>query len=142
VLEIYGGLVLHLGPVGAGMRAKLARNAICYLSYLAMYEGLALAEEAGVQRADMDRILEHTGLRSVAMNAYLDHRATSMRPVDPGDAEAVRIAAFNAEIGRKDTVSAREFAQEIGLDLRGVAAAIASMDAVFGVPPSRSGASS
>lgn len=135
VLEIYGGLVLHLGPIGTGMRAKLARNTICYLSYLAMYEGLAIAEEAGIRREDMDQILEHTGLRSVAMNSYLGLRPITMRPHDPNAEEAARIAAFNARIGRKDIEAAREFAHECGLDLHGLSAAIRSMDAVFGASP-------
>jgi 3-hydroxyisobutyrate dehydrogenase-like beta-hydroxyacid dehydrogenase len=134
VLEIYGGLVLHLGPVGAGMRAKLARNAICYLSYLALYEGLAIAEAAEIRREDMDQILEHTGLRSVAMNAYLGLRSTTMRPHDPSDAKDAQTAAFNAKIGRKDVEAAREFARDLGLDLHGLSAAIRSMDAVFGAP--------
>ena len=134
VLSIYGGLVLHLGPVGAGMRAKLARNAICYLSYMAMYEGLSIAEEAGIRREDMDRILEHTGLRSVAMNAYLELRSTTMHPHDPGDAEAAKTAAFNAAIGRKDVAAARDFARQLGLDPAGLDAAFRSMDGIFGAP--------
>jgi 3-hydroxyisobutyrate dehydrogenase-like beta-hydroxyacid dehydrogenase len=134
VLSTYGGLVLHLGAVGAGMRAKLARNAICYSSYLALFEGLAIAEEAGIRREDMDQILEHTGLRSVAMNAYLGLRSTTMRPHDPSDTEAAQTAAFNAKIGRKDVEAAREFARALGLDLHGLDAVIRSMDAVFGAP--------
>ncbi|MEZ4331105.1 MAG: NAD(P)-dependent oxidoreductase [Myxococcota bacterium] len=136
VLEIYGGLVLHLGPIGAGLRAKLARNAICYLSYLALYEGLAIAEEAGIRRQDMDRILEHTGLRSVAMNAYLERRSTTMRPQDASDEENTRSAAFSAKIGRKDIQAAHAFARELGLDLHALPAAIHSMDAIFGAPKS------
>ena len=132
ILEIYGGLILHLGPLGAGMRAKLARNAICYLSYLALYEGLAIAEEAGIQRAEMDQILEHTGLRSAAAEAYLGLRAESVRPHGPGDAR--QTAAFNAMIGRKDIEAARAFARELGLDLHGLTAAVDSMDAIFGAP--------
>jgi len=132
VLSIYGGLILHLGPVGTGMRAKLARNAICYSSYLALYEGLAIAEEAGIERKHMDQILEHTGLHSVAMNAYLELRSSSMRPHDPSDTETAQTAAFNAMIGRKDVKAAREFARELGLDLHGLTATIRSMDAVFG----------
>lgn len=132
VLETYGGLVLHLGDVGAGMRAKLARNTICYLSYLAMFEGLALAETAGIERGSMDQILEHTGLRSVAMNAYLDLRTTTVAYDPDTDPEGAEFAKFNALIGRKDLESAHAFANELGIELPGVSAGIEAMDAMFG----------
>jgi 3-hydroxyisobutyrate dehydrogenase-like beta-hydroxyacid dehydrogenase len=39
-----GTLVAHLGPIGAGTRAKLARNLITFASYAAVGEACRLAE--------------------------------------------------------------------------------------------------
>ena len=43
-----GSLVLHMGPLGAGLSAKLARNLVQYGSWLAAYEAQVLAETAGI----------------------------------------------------------------------------------------------
>jgi hypothetical protein len=40
--------VLHLGPPGAGLDAKLARNLITYGSWLAAFDAQELAEAAGI----------------------------------------------------------------------------------------------
>ena len=39
VLEAFSSHVVHMGPPGAGLGAKLARNIVQYGSWLAAYEG-------------------------------------------------------------------------------------------------------
>ena len=48
VLDVISCLVLHMGPPGAGLAAKLARNLITYGSWLAVFEAQELAEAAGI----------------------------------------------------------------------------------------------
>lgn len=48
VLEGYSKTVAHMGGPGAGMAAKIARNAIVYSVWRAGYEGALLAQAAGV----------------------------------------------------------------------------------------------
>ena len=48
VLDVVSCLVLHMGPPGAGLAAKLARNLITYGSWLAAFEAQELAEAAGI----------------------------------------------------------------------------------------------
>ena len=48
VLDAISCLVLHMGPPGAGLAAKLARNLITYGSWLAAFEAQELAEAAGI----------------------------------------------------------------------------------------------
>ena len=48
VLDAVSCLVLHMGPPGAGLAAKLARNLITYGSWLAAFEAQELAEAAGI----------------------------------------------------------------------------------------------
>ena len=130
VLNCYAGLAIHLGPSGCGMRAKLARNAICYQSYVALFEGLFLADAAGVDRAAMEQILEYTGLNSEAMQSFLAHRKGVGR-FEPGSEQAA-LAEFNAGIGRKDLTAVVALGRELGVSLPGVEAGKGSMRAVFG----------
>ena len=59
--DAMGSLVVHLGPAGSGLAAKLARNLMGYVSYLAAQEGRQLAEVAGVDLDALRTILDHTG---------------------------------------------------------------------------------
>jgi 3-hydroxyisobutyrate dehydrogenase len=59
VMETYGSLVLHLGPQGAGLDAKLALNLLRYLCMVASQEASLLAERAGVGAA-MAQLVAHT----------------------------------------------------------------------------------
>lgn len=49
VLDAFSSIVVHMGPAGAGLQAKLARNIVQYGSWLAAYEGQRLAEAAGIE---------------------------------------------------------------------------------------------
>ena len=51
VLDTVGDLVLHLGPLGAGLAAKLARNLVGYVTMLGAQEGRALAAATGTDLA-------------------------------------------------------------------------------------------
>jgi 3-hydroxyisobutyrate dehydrogenase len=59
-LERLGTLVAHLGPIGAGTRAKLARNLITFASYAAVGEASRLAEAAGVDLAKLGEVVRHS----------------------------------------------------------------------------------
>jgi 3-hydroxyisobutyrate dehydrogenase len=47
-LDVFSRLVVHMGPAGTGISAKLARNLVQYGSWLAAQEAQELAEAAGV----------------------------------------------------------------------------------------------
>jgi 3-hydroxyisobutyrate dehydrogenase len=59
LMQTYGSLVLHLGPQGAGLDAKLAINMLRYLCMVASQEASLLAERAGVG-AVMAQLVAHT----------------------------------------------------------------------------------
>ncbi|MEI6453942.1 MAG: NAD(P)-binding domain-containing protein, partial [Actinomycetes bacterium] len=48
VLEAFSQLVLHMGPAGSGMAAKIARNLVQYASWAGAFEAQRLAEACGV----------------------------------------------------------------------------------------------
>ena len=60
VLERMGDLVVHLGEAGAGIRGKLARNLVHYVSYAAAGEAARLAEAAGIDPALLGEIVRHS----------------------------------------------------------------------------------
>ena len=132
VLDAIGSLVLHLGPLGAGMDAKLVRNAIVYQQFLAGYEGVRLAEVLGVPRDSLLRILEHTGVLGTNLSAFLGERG-SMAPLGADEHERRRFFELTAATARKDLAAALARAREVGLELPATEQAAEQMAAVFGV---------
>ncbi len=53
VFDAIGSLTVTMGPFGAGLAAKLARNLVQYGSWLAAYEAQRLAEAAGIVLTDL-----------------------------------------------------------------------------------------
>ncbi|HEY6319590.1 MAG TPA: NAD(P)-dependent oxidoreductase [Acidimicrobiia bacterium] len=74
VLDAVGELVVHLGALGAGLAAKLARNLVGYVTMLGAQEGRSLAAAAGTDPDALARILEHTGTLSPMMRDLLGTR--------------------------------------------------------------------
>ena len=60
VIDAFSSLVVRMGPVGAGQRAKLARNVVQYGSWLAAHEGARLAEAAGVELALLAEVIRES----------------------------------------------------------------------------------
>jgi 3-hydroxyisobutyrate dehydrogenase len=60
VLDRMGDLVVHLGPAGAGTRARLAHNLLHYVSLAAAGEASRLAEAAGIDPAVLGQIVRHS----------------------------------------------------------------------------------
>ncbi len=57
VLELVGGTVRHLGPVGAGQTAKACNQVVVAATVTALSEALVLADAAGIARADLLELL-------------------------------------------------------------------------------------
>ena len=71
-----------MGPLGAGLKAKLARNLVQYGSWLAAYEAQVLAEAAGIELsklAEVIRASDKLDRRRVAAHVP----ATPWRPCRP-----------------------------------------------------------
>ena len=63
VLDAFSSLVVHMGPLGAGLQAKLARNLVQYGSWLAAYEAQVLAEAAGIELAKLAQVIRASDKR-------------------------------------------------------------------------------
>ena len=53
-------MVIHAGEPGAGTRMKLARNMLTFTGYAAACEAMKLAEAAGIDLAQLGRVVRHT----------------------------------------------------------------------------------
>jgi 3-hydroxyisobutyrate dehydrogenase-like beta-hydroxyacid dehydrogenase len=111
VMESYGNLVLHLGPLGAGLDAKLAINMLRYLCMVASQEAALLAEHAGVGAA-MAQLVAHT-----ESNRYSgDLKRLTEIPLQQ--------RRKDAELSQKDLRAAVARGVEVGLRLSSAAHAV------------------
>jgi 3-hydroxyisobutyrate dehydrogenase len=106
VLDAFGSPVLHMGLLGSGMRAKLARNLLLYSSVLAEWEAARLAEAAGIDAARFVELVRASEPWSVG-------RITTV----PLDADLSKEQMY-AEYACKDLRAALELGSELGVDLR------------------------
>jgi len=107
--ESMGNLVLHLGPLGAGLGAKLARNLVGYITLVGAAEGNALAAAAGVELDALYRIEEHTGTLSPMMESL-------MRVPGGDDVYAADLQPL-IDLSEKDLDVTLEYAADLGLEL-------------------------
>jgi 3-hydroxyisobutyrate dehydrogenase-like beta-hydroxyacid dehydrogenase len=74
LLAVVGGRLCHVGPVGAGQRAKAVNQVLVAGSYAAVAEALALGERLGLPMAELVSALQEGAADSWALR----HRAAGM----------------------------------------------------------------
>ena len=114
VLDRLGQLVVNLGPVGSGTRAKLARNLLHFVAFAATTEANRLAEAAGIDLQVLGQIVRHTDAITGGPGAIMLRDTTA--PIEPGSPwlgilDAVRI------LGEKDLTFAIELADQLDVDV-------------------------
>jgi 3-hydroxyisobutyrate dehydrogenase-like beta-hydroxyacid dehydrogenase len=107
VFETSGKSIFHLGPLGAGMIAKLVHQVIICLNVLAASEGMMLAKTARLDLAMMQEVIRAGGASSRIADNWIRHKPS----------------ANASRLWRKDLMLALECAEELGLDLQGASAA-------------------
>jgi 3-hydroxyisobutyrate dehydrogenase-like beta-hydroxyacid dehydrogenase len=106
VLEVVGGRISHLGPVGAGQQAKAVNQVLVAGSYAAVAEALALGQRLGLPMA---QVVE--ALRTGAAGSWaLDNRAANML-------DGHFPLGFRLALHRKDLAIALAAAAEAGLEM-------------------------
>ena len=139
VLDAFAQLVLHMGPVGAGLKAKLARNLVQYASWLAAYEAQVLAEAAGIELAKLAEAIR-TSDTLIGGSSRLMFRATAApfpAGTDPGILELMGAAAG---LAHKDLQAAIELGASLGLPMPLAHMTESRCDALFGLAPDPEGA--
>ena len=101
IFETSAKSIFHLGPLGAGMTAKLAHQVIICLNVLAASEGMALAAKAGLDPTMMQEVVRVGGAQSRVADNWIKSQPTP-----------------NArKLWYKDLMLALEVANELGLAL-------------------------
>ncbi|XRQ03839.1 NAD(P)-dependent oxidoreductase [Actinomadura welshii] len=109
----WAGLVLHMGPVGAGTRTKLARNLLHFVSFTAAAEAQRLAEASGVSLRKLGRVVRHTDAITGGAGSIMLRPTTA--PMKPDD-DLYDILRHTRDLGEKDLSLALELAGELGVD--------------------------
>lgn len=112
-LDRLGTLVAHLGPVGAGTRAKLARNLITFSSFAAVGEALALAEAAGVDLDLLGQVVRHSDSVTGGPGAVMLRGSAGPLAADDG---LRPIFEHTVALGAKDLQLAIALGRELGVD--------------------------
>lgn len=125
------GLIAHLGPVGAGTRAKLARNLITFASFAAVGEAVRLAEAAGVDVAKLGEVVRHSDRVTGGPGAIMLGQSPGPLAADDG---LRPIFQHSRELGEKDLDLVLHLAGSLHLDLPISALARTRLADALGVP--------
>jgi 3-hydroxyisobutyrate dehydrogenase-like beta-hydroxyacid dehydrogenase len=128
----YGDLVMHMGPAGAGTRAKLARNLLHFASFTAAAEAQRLAEAAGIDLRKLGRIVRHSDQVTGGAGSIILRRTTA--PLDPDD-PLREILEHTRALGEKDLSLALALGAQLGVDLPMAAFALGHFGTGLGLPP-------
>ncbi|GIH80935.1 NAD(P)-dependent oxidoreductase [Planobispora longispora] len=128
----WADLVLHMGPVGAGTRAKLARNLLHFTAFAAVAEAQRLAEAAGVPLRRLARVVRHSDAVTGGPGSIMLRSTTA--PLDPGD-PLYGIMENVLALGEKDLSLALDLAAEHGVDTPLARLALDRLAEGLGLPP-------
>ena len=129
--ERWSGLIVHMGPVGAGTRAKLARNLLQFVAFAAAGEAQRLAEASGVSLRRLGRIVRHSdGITGGPSSVFLRPTTAPMELDDP----LFGALAHAAVLGEKDLALALELGRDLGVELPMAAYAHDHLATALGLP--------
>jgi 3-hydroxyisobutyrate dehydrogenase len=131
VFERWAGLVVHLGAVGAGTRAKLARNLLHFTAFTAVAEAQRLAAAAGIDPAALGEVVRHSDKVTGGPGAIMLRSSTA--PLDHDDSLRP-IFEHTRGLGEKDLDHALALAAQLGVDLPLAALARERLADALGVP--------
>jgi 3-hydroxyisobutyrate dehydrogenase len=134
VLDAFSSLVVHMGPLGAGIKAKLARNLVQYASWLAAYEAQVLAESAGIELAKLAEVIRASDAKIGGASRLMFRDSAAPFPAD-FDRGFVDLMAAAAGLAHKDLRAAIELGESLGLALPLAHMTEARCDALFGLAP-------
>jgi len=129
--ECWAGLVVHLGPTGAGTRARVARTLLQYAVYAAAGEAQRLAEAAGVDLGALAEVVRQSDA-TLGGPASVMGRDTA-QPLSRADAWYEPLARLRDQ-GETDLTLALALGRDLGLDLPLAEAALDALATALGVP--------
>jgi len=123
VLDAFSTLVVHVGPAGAGIRAKLARQLITYSAYYATACASEIATRAGVDLDALAKAIRQSDEQTGGpATQQLARRTASL------ETREHQAAACHKDIG-----AARDLAASLGIELPLADLVLASVDDIYRV---------
>ena len=117
LFESSGQKIVRTGPVGSGIRAKIAHQLMVCVNMLSAYEGMAMADKAGLDRAVLMKVVGDGAAQSRMADGIMKHA----------------IAPTSNRVFHKDLRLCLEYARELGISAPGAALALEYLDRI--VPP-------
>jgi 3-hydroxyisobutyrate dehydrogenase len=133
VLEAFAEPLLHMGPLGAGMQAKLARNLMHYSGWYAAWEAARVATACGI---DVEKLVEaHRISNEISSGGGTSLLTRGIGPGTPDIKDEASMAArrASADFARKDLGYVLELATELGIPLPGAELVRERIDLVVGL---------
>lgn len=130
--RLWAAMPVHAGEVGAGTQMKLARNLLHFIAFTATAEASRLAEAAGVDIAELGRVVRHTDAITGGAGAVMLRDTTA--PIDPDDFWH-GVFTHVRGLGEKDLSLALGLGDRLGVDLPLGAIALRDLGAGLGVGP-------
>ena len=127
VLDGFALSVAHMGPAGAGMAAKIARNVVVYGCLRAGYEAAVLCRNAGVDVHQLSKVIEDSS-GGVGGPMMLMSRADPLT-----DQQEAGIREYTRGLMIKDLEAALDLGRTYGVRLPLAELAIATDQAVVGM---------
>ena len=115
VLQCFGNHIVRFGDIGAGMAAKLARNMMQYAMWVSAFEGVALAEAAGIDVSAFAHLIRETEVKETA--EFVFGRGTSQLIDLDRTPEIANAARPTVGLGFKDLKDAFLLADEVGAEV-------------------------
>lgn len=132
VFALWASLIVHMGPVGAGTRTKLARNMMHFVAYTAAGEAQRLAEAAGLDITKLARVVRHSDAVTGGPGAIMVRSTAAPMAEDDG---LFSIFNHTRTLGEKDLSLALELAESLGLDLPLAKQSFQDFGPSLGLPP-------
>ncbi len=132
LFDAIGSLTVTMGPFGAGLAAKLARNLVQYGGWLAAYEGQVLAEAAGIELAKLAQVVKASDAL-IGGASTLMFRSTVAPMTGDDHPGLVQAMQAGAALAHKDLEAALALAADLDVDLPMAALTESHCDDIFGV---------
>ncbi len=127
----FASLVVHMGEVGAGTRAKLARNLLHFVSFSAAAEAQRLAEAAGLDLRKLAKVVRHSDAVTGGAGSIMLRDSTA--PLADDDPLRPVLEHVRA-LGEKDLALALALGGELGVRLPFGELAMLQFAAGLGLP--------
>jgi 3-hydroxyisobutyrate dehydrogenase-like beta-hydroxyacid dehydrogenase len=126
VLSASAAHIIYAGEVGMGATAKLAQQTIICLNRMAAYEGMTLAEKAGLDPKILEQIVRVTPAQSQVADNWVE-RYKDLRNINS------ETARWTAHLFYKGLCPALELAHDVGFSVPGIALVMQRFEWILGL---------